>query len=329
VSRLGNMKTWLQRAGATQVRETGVGNLISTCPFHRDSHPSFSMNTENGLFLCYAQGCGVSGNLINFLMTALGWNFLKAQEAMNEMDIPSLDDPSVYTLPPYERRRCKDLEVETSKIREGHLGMYRFCPQYMVERGYSKAMLREWEIGYDFGIGRVTIPVRDRSRKLLGITKRSTYDDRPPKYLHLGFKKGSHLYGAYKDPEAREVVAVEGQVDVLAWYALQKLYNFEPILCVSTMGSRVSQVQIEMLSRYKRVYMAFDNDTDGIATTSRVGEGLMRRMNPGNVLVLRGFPDSCKDVGDVYEKQVKARKAKAFRYEAETFDRVRLDSLKI
>lgn len=326
MARLETIKAYLAKAGAHQIRVTGVNNLISTCPYHRDDHPSFSINTENGLFICYAAGCGVSGNLVTFLITALKIPFQRALDVMNEMDIPDMRDPDLFKLPPYELRKSS-VELPDAKIREGHLGLYRFCPQYMVDRGYPKSFLKEWEIGYDYGSGRVTLPVRDVNRRLVGMTKRSTYDDRPPKYLHLGFKKGNHLFGQYKYPDAKECVVVEGQVDVLAFYLLRIRLKMDPILCVSTMGSRVSFRQVDLLARFDKVYLAFDNDDDGLSAMDRVGEGLMSRMRPDRVLVLRAFPDACKDVGDIYEKDLK-RSARVFCTNAETYMNVRLERLK-
>jgi hypothetical protein len=53
----------------------------------------------------------------------------------------------------------------------------------------------------------------------------------------------------------------------------------------------------------------------------------MSKMRPDRVLVLRNFPDSCKDVGDIYEKD-KKKSARVFCTDAETYDRVRLERIK-
>lgn len=37
----------------------------AVCPFHEDTNPSMSLNDSKGLFYCF--GCGVKGNLIDFL----------------------------------------------------------------------------------------------------------------------------------------------------------------------------------------------------------------------------------------------------------------------
>lgn len=321
----GQILKWLKESGATKIRESGTNQVVSTCPFHRDRYPSFCINVTNGLFVCYAQGCGVSGNIINFLMGALGWRYQRAAEAIEYLNIPSLDDESVYELPEFERRRTAELEVPKRTITEGHLGMYRFCPTYMLERGYPKSLLKHWEIGFDYGAYRVTFPVRDVHGALVGISKRSTLNSQNPKYLHLGFKKSNYLYGAHRCRGAREVVVTEGQPDLLAWYALRKKYpHLDLPPSVSTMGSRVALNQINLMSKYSSVILAFDNDSDGRAATVKVGEELLKRLPRGRVKVLVHWPEGCKDVGDVFEKHLTEKQVRSFVCHPEPYDSVRL-----
>jgi DNA primase len=297
------IKGWLKQAGCQKIRESGIDHLVSSCPFHKDQYPSFSINTANGLFLCYSGGCAMSGNLINFLMAALGWSFKKAKEASQLVDVPDLDDESLWRIPSYERKRA-ELVIENKMIREGHLGMYQFIPHYMLERGYPKRLLQRWEVGYDYGSRRVTIPVRDGKGELIGISKRSTFDGQMPKYLHLGFRKSNYLYGAHRCLNTRRVVVVEGQLDVIAWYGLVERFGMNLSVCVSTMGSRVSQTQIDLLSRFPEVILALDNDVDGAAAMRRIGDGLVGRMKPNSLLALRSWPKGCKDIGDLFEREV-------------------------
>lgn len=41
-------------------------NHVGLCPFHAEKTPSFTVNEEKGIFHCF--GCGVGGNVFNFLM---------------------------------------------------------------------------------------------------------------------------------------------------------------------------------------------------------------------------------------------------------------------
>jgi len=55
-------------------------NYLGLCPFHSEKTPSFTVNAEKGIFHCF--GCGVGGNIFNFLMRA---NHLSFPEAVKEV----------------------------------------------------------------------------------------------------------------------------------------------------------------------------------------------------------------------------------------------------
>ena len=43
-----------------KVKKTGHNQFIGLCPFHDDTKPSFSFNTDSGLYKCHS--CGEQGN---------------------------------------------------------------------------------------------------------------------------------------------------------------------------------------------------------------------------------------------------------------------------
>lgn len=51
-------------------------NYFACCPFHGEKTPSFSINEKNQFYKCF--GCGVSGDVINFVMEYTGCEFLDA-----------------------------------------------------------------------------------------------------------------------------------------------------------------------------------------------------------------------------------------------------------
>jgi DNA primase len=53
-------------------------NYIGLCPFHAEKTPSFTVNDEKGIFHCF--GCGVGGNVFNFLMQLDRLTFPEAVE---------------------------------------------------------------------------------------------------------------------------------------------------------------------------------------------------------------------------------------------------------
>jgi DNA primase len=53
---------------------------LGLCPFHKEKTPSFSVDTENGLFYCF--GCHKGGDLIQFLQEIEGCSFPEALEIL-------------------------------------------------------------------------------------------------------------------------------------------------------------------------------------------------------------------------------------------------------
>lgn len=58
-----------------QLKSSGR-NLFGVCPFHNEKSPSFSVNSELGIFKCF--GCGVSGDVISFIEKIEGVEFPEA-----------------------------------------------------------------------------------------------------------------------------------------------------------------------------------------------------------------------------------------------------------
>lgn len=57
-------------------RKTGEGQIIARCPFHPDSNPSLSIQSESGLFKCFA--CGEKGNGFDLYMKMKNCDFKQA-----------------------------------------------------------------------------------------------------------------------------------------------------------------------------------------------------------------------------------------------------------
>lgn len=62
------------------IKETARGWVLVCCPFHSDRHPSMGVNLHHGGFRCHA--CGVSGDLVDFIMRRHTVSFLQALQLM-------------------------------------------------------------------------------------------------------------------------------------------------------------------------------------------------------------------------------------------------------
>ena len=56
--------------------------LMAKCPFHDDKNPSLSVNSIDQYFFCF--GCGVGGDVINFLMLYENIGFAEALRTLAE-----------------------------------------------------------------------------------------------------------------------------------------------------------------------------------------------------------------------------------------------------
>lgn len=289
---------YMEQAGCKRIRLAGDGfNLVSTCPFHDSrSGVQFAMSTSNGAYCCYSGRCGASGGLAQFLREAAGYS--KEEAELLSKDIVDseevTEDDILFDEEPEEGLEALDA---------GTLGIYSFCPRYLVDRGFLPRVLRTWEIGYDFDGDSVVIPVRDPRKRLVGISRRPVVTHGGTKYLHP-FSKGGVLYGpwAKRKPVGTAWVG-EGQLDAIALDQLLQEHGIDGVP-VSPMGSRISRIQVKALSKFDSVILAFDNpaiDEDGLKTTLRVGDELVESMDAGCVFVARNFGAS-KDAADLLKK---------------------------
>lgn len=323
MSSASRIQHFLEEAGVQKIKPSGE-NLIGLCPFHQDNHRSFSMNVTTGQYICFSEACGESGGLLSFLINACDYSYKRARKEAERFGVvlerSKYDDVSL-DFPEWRSRR---MGVQSPLLQEKLLGLYDFCPRYLVDRMFDRAFLKAWEVGYDFETEKVVLPVRDAGGSLVGITKRAT-DGSFPKYLHLKFKKSNFLYGENRQGDwvrGQMVWCGEGHLDAIAIRQM-KVRNV-----VSTMGSRVSGVQIKRLGKLARkhggIVLAYDNDSDGVSATKRIGDELLET-GERNVFVAAAYPDGFKDPGDLLEMGTWGQ-MQTFFADVERYDRWRLDN---
>lgn len=81
----------LVRSRGIELAKHGNGHLTGRCPFHEEDEASFIVTPAKGLFHC--MGCGVAGNVIQFVEKFDGVSFRHAFELLN-------DGPAAFTDPP-------------------------------------------------------------------------------------------------------------------------------------------------------------------------------------------------------------------------------------
>ena len=150
---------------------------------------------------------------------------------------------------------------------------------YFAEKGYTENDLLESGLivetkqkngFYDRFRNRIIFPIFDIKGNVLGFGGR-VLDESMPKYLNspetIFFKKSEILYGlnlARKNPNNRQVILVEGYMDVISLYQ----EGFTNV--VATLGTALTKQHGILLKRYfDQVIISFDSDNAGKSATLR------------------------------------------------------------
>ena len=260
------------------------------CPQHKervgkeDSSPSWSINVESGLFYCFS--CGYSGSLAKLVLDVEGLS--RIDEAKAWLDSGEIDLPATVR----KVRRASFRRALATEGRPFDMNRYRALPlvteEFAKTRGLSATLCND--LGLRMRDDRWIIPIFNPSGILMGWQEKG---DGVFFNVPLGVRKGMCLFGYDQLGEDDTPVVVESPLDAaLAWQ------HSHP--AVATFGSMVTDQQVELLSRFSSVTLAFDNDAAGEQATKSVGERLAALGHPWFRVV--PWPEGIKDFGDAPER---------------------------
>lgn len=126
-------------------------SFVACCPFHQEKSPSFSVSSSKQFYHCF--GCGVSGNVISFMMAHRNLEFLEA--------IDELAARAGVTVP-------RENQAATAKFLQSSQNLYTLLSQvvqhyqkqlyqspqagqareYLKKRGLSDDIIQAYELGY-------------------------------------------------------------------------------------------------------------------------------------------------------------------------------------
>jgi len=126
-------------------------NYLGLCPFHAEKTPSFTANEEKGIFHCF--GCGVGGNVFNFLMQYEQLTFPEAVERVGKrygITVERLDQPAA--------RRDSEEKESLYRLNERAAAYFhemlfgrpegKKALEYLKERGVEQQLARRFYLGY-------------------------------------------------------------------------------------------------------------------------------------------------------------------------------------
>ena len=207
------------------------------CPVHDDSNASASVNVVKGLWVCYA--CRASGTLEGY--------------APSHEDILRMLDP--------EKRTRVYPEVWLDMFDGDH-------PSTYWASRYGEEVAKAFRCGTDPWTGMPTYPIRDASRRVIGVVRRNDIDPELPKYLYPAGVHASRTLGGIENASGyvKRLMLVEGMSDVMA------MCEAEPdMLVLGTYGAGLHAPQVQLIHQIgpSEIVAGFDDDDAGRAATER------------------------------------------------------------
>lgn len=280
-------------------------NYKGLCPFHSEKTPSFMVSPDKQIFHCF--GCGVGGNIVNFVMK---YENLSFHESLKLLAKKAGINLKAYKLSSdFEGLREKLIEIHkaASKVFVENLRRSKVAYTYLKDRGLTEETISIFSLGYalkdwhylsnylkdkrfshslilqsglvssgDKGIydtfrDRIIFPICDIQGDAIAFGGR-VMDDSQPKYLNSPdsplFKKGETLYGLSL---AKDGIRKKGYAIIVEGY-------FDAVMChqygfdnaVAPLGTALTTGHLQKLKRFtKKAVLVFDGDEAGKSAAKR------------------------------------------------------------
>ncbi|UOM33086.1 DNA primase [Acuticoccus sp. I52.16.1] len=322
---VGKTVTWDRRKS-----QPGRGDFWACCPFHQERSPSFHVDDRKGFYHCF--GCHESGDHITFMTSHGGLDFLDAVKQLAEeagVPLPERDREEPRQM--RERRVQRGALEAAAALYQSTLwsSTGHEARRYAVGRGFSEETLKAFDFGLapsvqgaviralgadgvsetemertglavrrdgrlrDRFVGRLMVPIHDKSGKIVGFGGRSL-DGREPKYLNSPqtplFDKSKLLFNAHRARgpahRANRLFIVEGYFDAIA---LAQAGIGE---VVASCGTALTEDQIALAwSMADEPILTFDGDKAGRMAAQRVIDRVLPLLQGGRSVQFLHLPE--------------------------------------
>jgi DNA primase len=187
-------------------------NLFGLCPFHSEDTPSFSVNSELGIFKCF--GCGESGDVIEFLMKIENLEFPEALKQLAKRAGVELKSNHYNKAESKKYTQAKEAHEYAAKYFHYILMKHnagKKARQYIKKRKLSKEAIEEFKIGFAPGF--------DYKGSLISFLKKRNFKPKQLVDFGLAKTKDNKIYDKFYDrlmfpifDTSRKVIGFSGRI---------------------------------------------------------------------------------------------------------------------
>jgi len=318
--------------------EKGGKNFKAKCPFHQEKTPSFSISPERGLYYCF--GCGVKGDIFNFVQEFEGVDFKGALKILADRAGIVLEKENPKTRD--EREKLSDILEQACLFFEDKLKKNKEAKGYLGSRGFEEETVTNWRLGYapddwrelfeffqknnidaelliksglikkksegrgyyDVFRDRIMFPIFDPSGRVIAFSGRQLQkSDTSPKYLN---SPETILFDKsrtlYGFDRAKEAIRKKGYT-ILVEGQIDIVSSHQAGI-TNTVASSGTAVTIDHLSRLKmlspNLIISFDSDPAGLSAARRTAE---LALGIGMDVKIASLPEG-SDPADLLQKSV-------------------------
>lgn len=278
---------------------------VACCPFHNEKTGSFHVWKRNDRYKCF--GCGETGDAITAVMKLKQLNYAEALEWLAAKYNVTVEYDQAAAEESAEKKEAKQVQLELLEYARQQWEKCLFSLpqdstvwQYLLARGYTSEICREWNIGYapedfkflttpiinmgkyqpgidvglisskegknwDFFHNRIMIPIYGSTGLISGFGGRIVGDGEP-KYLNSkesdAYSKSFTWFGLDR---AYKAIKQAGFAYVTEGYFDCMSWHLAGITnTVAGCGTEINESQIKKLSRVtEHVVLALDGDKPG------------------------------------------------------------------
>ena len=283
------VKRVLLKSGISIESEVDTDYIIF-CPFHGNRRtPAGEVDKKTGIFFCFS--CHYVTDLADLVVTQSGRTYFQALRFIKSNEIEtSLKEEigsSLAEKPLYEPYP----QDEVDRLHGAAMASER-AMGYYAGRSINKDSVIRFSLGYSELRDMVTIPVHSPDGMLLGFVGRSVegkdFKNTP------GLPKAKTLFNLSRVKSSKTVYVVESSFDAIR-------LDQCGFAAVATLGSNVSNFQIDLLKKYfNDIIVIADNDDAGGNMVKKLKEKLSSRVS------VISLEQQYKDVGDMDDQAIKA-----------------------